>query len=50
MPCIAQWMITFKERGVKESTIISVLVLGVAFLVAGALNALLGACPWILGS
>lgn len=50
MPCIAQWMMTVKERGWKWSTIISVIVLGVALLVAGALNGVLLACPWILGS
>ncbi|MBI4397243.1 MAG: ferrous iron transporter B, partial [Elusimicrobia bacterium] len=48
MPCIAQWMMVIKERGWKWATVITALVLGIALLIAGALNGLLSLFPWIV--
>ena len=49
MPCIAQWLITVKERGLRSSMVLTAAVGAIALGVAGAVNAGLGACPWILG-
>ncbi len=38
MPCLAQWIMTVRERGLKAAMIITALVTGYALIVSGALN------------
>jgi len=49
MPCIAQWLIMFKERGWREASSITVVVMAVALGVSGAVNGLLVAFPLLVG-
>lgn len=46
MPCIAQWLVSLKERGLKATLGISVFVLGYALAVAGTLNRILLVWGW----
>lgn len=46
MPCIAMWLVSLKERGLKATLGISVFVLGYALAVAGALNHILLFWGW----
>jgi ferrous iron transport protein B len=50
MPCIAQWLVTIKERGLRTAAVLTATVAVVALAVAGGLNAALTAFPWILGT
>jgi ferrous iron transport protein B len=49
MPCIAQWFIMVKERGLRSALGMTAIVGAVALGVSCAVNAGLNACPWILG-
>ncbi len=49
MPCVAQWFMTFKERGWKWALMITAAVLVIALGVAGGLNLALAAWPGLLG-
>lgn len=46
MPCIAQWMMTVKERGLKVTVAISAFVIGYALAAAGILNQALLWAGW----
>jgi ferrous iron transport protein B len=49
MPCIAQWLMTIKERGIKWAALITGIVMVVALSIAAALNVFLETFPGILG-
>jgi ferrous iron transport protein B len=49
MPCIAQWLIMFKERGARVALGLTAVVLVVALGISGALNGLLLAFPSLVG-
>ena len=49
MPCVAQWLMMFKERGWKGALTITVAVLAVALGIAGALNRVLLMFPGLVG-
>ncbi len=49
MPCIAQWLMMFKERGWRAALGLTAAVMAVALAVSGALNALLLAFPALVG-
>jgi ferrous iron transport protein B len=48
MPCVAQWLMMFKERGWKGALAITGAVLGIALLIAGGLNQLLHLFPGLV--
>ncbi len=48
LPCIAQFLITVKERGVKTGVVISVFILFFSFSVAFAVNLILSKAGMIL--
>jgi len=47
MPCIAQWLIMFKERGWKGALAITVIVLSVALLLSALVNKILLIWPFV---
>lgn len=49
MPCVAQWLMMFKERGWKGALTITVAVLGVALGISGVLNRILILFPGLVG-
>jgi ferrous iron transport protein B len=49
MPCVAQWLMMFKERGWKGALLITVAVLAVALAIAGVLNRVLRLFPGLVG-
>lgn len=49
MPCVAQWLMMFKERGWKGALVITVAVLAVALAIAGVLNRTLLVFPGLVG-
>lgn len=49
MPCIAQWLMMFKERGWRAALGLTLAVMAVALGVSGALNGLLLAFPSLVG-
>jgi ferrous iron transport protein B len=49
MPCVAQWLIMFKERGWKGALIITVAVLSVALAISGILNRVILFFPGLVG-
>lgn len=49
MPCVAQWLMMFKERGWKGAVLISGAVLAVALAIAGVLNRILLIFPGVVG-
>jgi ferrous iron transport protein B len=49
MPCVAQWLMMFKERGWKGALLITVAVLAVALAIAGTLNRALLVFPGLVG-
>lgn len=49
MPCVAQWLMMFKERGWKGAITISVAVLAVALGISGVLNKILILFPQVVG-
>lgn len=46
MPCIAQWLMMVKERGLKTAVIVGAVVCGFALSVAGSLNRILQILGW----
>jgi ferrous iron transport protein B len=48
MPCVAQWLMMFKERGWKGALTITVAVLAVALGISGALNRVILFFPWLV--
>ena len=48
MPCVAQWLMMFKERGWKGALAITGAVLGIALLIAGGLNQVLILFPGLV--
>lgn len=48
MPCVAQWLMMFKERGWKGALAITGAVLGIALLIAGGVNQLLLIFPGLV--
>jgi len=48
LPCVAQFLIMKKERGLTSAVLMSAGIVGVAFVVGGALHAMLAAAGWTL--
>jgi ferrous iron transport protein B len=49
MPCVAQWLMMFKERGWKGALAITAVVLAVALGISGMVNRILLAWPGLVG-